>query len=61
MSVSFGDPSEDSSVRGDFKLDPDDDDDDTPASTVCLECLLENTGEQLARGLDLARAHGQVD
>jgi len=43
------------------ELDPDDDDDSTPTQTVRLHCLLEDGDEQLARGLDLARVHGQVD
>jgi len=28
---------------------------------VCLNCLIEDGDEQLARGLDLARVHGQAD
>jgi hypothetical protein len=28
---------------------------------VCLHCLLEDGDEQLGRGLDLGRRHGQVD
>jgi hypothetical protein len=31
------------------------------AVPVCLGCLIEDADEQLARGLDLARVHGQVD
>ena len=62
MSVMYADP------RGAFsgysvifaELDPDDADDATPATVVCLHCLLEG-GAQLARGLDFARVHGQVD
>ncbi len=38
--------------------DPDDDED---AKTVCVHCLLEDGGEQLGRGLDLAKVHAQVD
>jgi len=63
MSVQFAD------ARGQFsgfsviysELDPDDPEDATPASVVCLHCLLEDGDAQLARGLDLARVHGQVD
>jgi hypothetical protein len=63
MSVAFADP------RGAFsgysvifaELDPDDLDDATPTTVVCLHCLIEGGDGQLARGLDLARAHGQVD
>ena len=35
--------------------------DDLPAVAVCLHCLLEDGGEQLGRGLDLAKLHAQVD
>jgi hypothetical protein len=28
---------------------------------VCLHCLVEDDDEQLGRGLDLVRVHGQVD
>jgi hypothetical protein len=28
---------------------------------ICMHCALEDGGEQLGRGLDLARKHGQVD
>ena len=28
---------------------------------ICMHCALENGGEQLGRGLDLAKQHGQVD
>ena len=28
---------------------------------ICIHCALEDGGEQLGRGLDLARKHGQVD
>ena len=62
-SVSFADP------VGQFsgfvvifsELDPGDDDDATPSEMVCLHCLLEDGDQQVARGLDLARVHGQVD
>jgi hypothetical protein len=37
------------------------DDDPTPSQLVCLYCLTEDGDEQLGRGLDLAREHGQVD
>jgi hypothetical protein len=37
------------------------DDDPTPSHLVCVHCLVEDGDEQLARGLDLARRHGQVD
>jgi len=43
------------------ELDPDDPDDATPTTVVCLRCLIQDGDGQLARGLDLARAHGQVD
>ena len=43
------------------ELDPEDPADKTPATAVCLHCLVEDGDAQLARGLDLARAHGQVD
>jgi hypothetical protein len=32
-----------------------------PTQPVCLDCLIEDGDEQLARGLDLARRHGRVD
>src|SRR4051812_3318216 len=35
--------------------------DDPPRLPVCLHCLVEDGDEQLGRGLDLARRHGQVD
>jgi hypothetical protein len=35
--------------------------DDLPEQLVCFQCLLEEGDAQLARGLDLARLHGQVD
>lgn len=35
--------------------------DDLPHEAVCLHCLLEDGDEQLGRGLDMARLHGQVD
>ncbi len=28
---------------------------------ICIHCALKDGGEQLGRGLDLAREHGQVD
>jgi len=37
------------------ELDPEDPDDQTPSSVVCLHCLVEDGDVQLARGLDLAR------
>jgi hypothetical protein len=37
------------------------DDDPTPSHVVCLHCLVEDGDEQLGRGLDLAKRHGQVD
>lgn len=43
------------------ELDPELDDDPTPAHLICLHCLIEDGDEQLARGLELARVHGQVD
>jgi hypothetical protein len=43
-----------------WEFDPDDDD-RTPSQVVCLHCLIEDGDEQLARGLDLAKRHGQVD
>ena len=63
MSVAFADP------RGGFsgfsvifaEVDPDDPDDATPTTVVCLHCLLEDGDAQLARGLDLARVLGQAD
>ena len=63
MSVMYAD------ARGGFsgfsvifaELDPDDPDDATPATVVCLHCLIQEGDAQLARGLDLAAAHGQVD
>jgi hypothetical protein len=64
MSVSFADP------RGAFsgfvvifsEYEPGvDDEESMPSATVCLHCLVEDGDEQLARGLDLARVHGQVD
>ena len=43
-------------------FDPGDDEETHAASGVaCIECLLEDGGEQLGRGLDLAVIHGQVD
>jgi hypothetical protein len=33
----------------------------TEAQPVCPGCLIDEADEQLARGLDLARVHGQVD
>jgi hypothetical protein len=58
MSVAFGD--------GYFSViyseyDPDHPDDGIPSELVCAGCLIEDGDAQLARGLDLARAHGQVD
>lgn len=35
--------------------------DELPSEPVCLHCLIQDGDEQLARGLDLAREHGQVD
>jgi hypothetical protein len=35
--------------------------DELPTQTVCLHCLIADGDEQLGRGLDLAREHGQVD
>ena len=35
--------------------------DDLPEEIVCLHCFLQDCDEQLGRGLDLARLHGQVD
>ena len=32
-----------------------------PSEPVCLHCLLEDGGEQLGRGLDLAKRFAQVD
>jgi len=43
------------------EFDPNDDFDKTPGAFACLGCLVEHGDEQLARGLDLARRHGQVD
>ena len=44
------------------EIDPDDDEQTDAASGVaCIDCLLEDGGEQLRRGLDLARVHGLVD
>jgi hypothetical protein len=43
------------------ELDPDNENDDTPSGVVCMHCLVEDGDEQLGRGLDLARLHGQVD
>jgi hypothetical protein len=43
------------------EFDPDADDDRTPTMTVCLHCLIQDGDEQLGRGLDLAKRHGQVD
>jgi hypothetical protein len=34
---------------------------DEAPTTVCMRCLVDDGDEQLARGLDLARQHGQVD
>ena len=43
-------------------LPPDDDGfDDVPMVPVCMHCLLEDGDEQLGRGLDMAKLHGQVD
>ena len=33
----------------------------TPEELVCVHCLIEEGDTQVARGLELARAHGQVD
>ena len=41
-------------------VDPDDDVVDA-SEAICLYCVLEEGGEQLGRGLDLSRVHGQVD
>jgi hypothetical protein len=38
-----------------------DEDEWPPSDIVCLHCLIDDGDEQLARGLDLARVHGQVD
>lgn len=43
------------------EFDPADEHDETPTTPVCLHCLLDDGDDQLARGLDLARRHGQVD
>jgi hypothetical protein len=43
------------------EFDPDVDDDPTPSHLVYLDCLISDGDEQLGRGLDLAREHGQVD
>jgi hypothetical protein len=43
------------------ELDPELEDDPTPSQVVCLDCLIRDGDEQLGRGLDLARRHGQVD
>ena len=43
------------------EFDLDLDDDPTPSRLVCLHCLIADGDEQLGRGLDLAREHGQVD
>jgi hypothetical protein len=43
------------------EFDPELDDDPTPTQLVCLHCLTEDGDEQLGRGFDLAREHGQVD
>jgi hypothetical protein len=43
------------------EVDPDSVDGSTPTQFLCLHCLLEDGDEQLARGLDLARVHGQDD
>ena len=61
MSVAFADPEGQFSGFSVIYSELDPDDDDTASSVVCLHCLLEDGDEQLARGLDLARVHGQVD
>ncbi len=45
---------------GECRLDVDED--DWPESQpLCLHCLIEDGGEQLGVGLNLAKIHGQVD
>jgi hypothetical protein len=44
-----------------FFADTDPASDDSPTATVCLHCLVKEGDEQLGRGLDLAKLHGQVD
>jgi hypothetical protein len=34
---------------------------ESEGEVLCLHCLLDQGGEQLGRGLDLAKVHGQVD
>jgi hypothetical protein len=41
-------------------VDPDDEREPSPR-VVCLHCLIQDGDEQLGRGLDLAKQHGQVD
>jgi hypothetical protein len=43
------------------ELDPGDPNDATPSDVICLGCLLEEGDEQLGRGMELAKVHGQVD
>lgn len=44
------------------EYDPEEpDENDGPGDLVCAGCLVEDGDTQLARGLDLARIHGQVD
>jgi hypothetical protein len=38
-----------------------DDVNDYQGGVVCFDCLLDDGGEQLGRGLNLAREHGQAD
>jgi hypothetical protein len=40
--------------------DPDEESDEG-VEAVCLHCLVQGGDEQVGRGLDLARQHGQVD
>jgi hypothetical protein len=63
VSVSFADPSGRFSGFLIFfsEVEPGDDFDALPTGFVCLGCLLEEGDEQVGRGLDLARVHGQVD
>lgn len=64
MSVSWAkptSPSDSGYVVIFSELDPDDEEDETPSMLVCLHCLVQDGGEQLVRGLALAKRHGQVD
>jgi hypothetical protein len=49
-------------IFSEYDLELAEDDPAQPSSTiVCLHCLVHAGDEQLGRGLDLARVHGQVD